>query len=84
MRERIVAGAGLDVFANEPGDLDHPLLAAWRAREPWIANRLIVTPHAAFYSPASMRDLRLKSIEVVHAYLAEGRLTNCVNSEFLK
>jgi D-3-phosphoglycerate dehydrogenase/C-terminal binding protein len=45
---------------------------------------LIVTPHAAFYSPAAMRDLRLKSIEVVHAYLAEGRLTNCVNAEYLK
>ena len=53
-------------------------------REAWIANRLIVTPHAAFYSPASMVDLRLKSIEVVHAYLAEGRLTNCVNAEYLK
>ncbi|RVA30208.1 C-terminal binding protein, partial [Mesorhizobium sp. M7D.F.Ca.US.004.03.1.1] len=84
MRKGTVIGAGLDVLPNEPGDLDHPLLAAWRAREPWIANRLIVTPHAAFYSPASMRDLRLKSIEVVHAYLAEGRLTNCVNAEYLK
>ncbi len=84
MREGMIAGAGLDVLPSEPGDLDHPLLAAWRSREPWIANRLIVTPHAAFYSPASMRDLRLKSIEVVHAYLAEGRLTNCVNGEYLK
>lgn len=84
LRNGKVAGAGLDVLPNEPGDLDHPLLAAWRRREPWIANRLIVTPHAAFYSPAAMRDLRLKSIEVVHAYLAEGRLTNCVNAEYLK
>ena len=84
MHKGTVVGAGLDVLPNEPGDLDHPLVAAWRRREPWIANRLIITPHAAFYSPASMRDLRLKSIEVVHAYLAEGRLTNCVNSEYLK
>ncbi|RUU51514.1 C-terminal binding protein, partial [Mesorhizobium sp. M2C.T.Ca.TU.002.02.1.1] len=84
LRNGKVAGAGLDVLPNEPGDLDHPLLAAWRRREPWIANRLIVTPHAAFYSPAAMRDLRLKSIEVVHAYLAERRLTNCVNAEYLK
>lgn len=84
MRRGIVAGAGLDVLPSEPGDVDHPLLAAWRRREAWIANRLIITPHAAFYSPASMRDLRLKSIEVVHAYLAEGRLTNCVNAELLK
>ncbi len=84
MRDGKVAGAGLDVLPSEPGDLDHPLIAAWRLGESWIANRLIVTPHAAFYSPASMVDLRLKSIEVVHAYLAEGRLMNCVNGEYLK
>lgn len=84
MRAGAVAGAGLDVLPHEPGDLEHPLIAAWRRSEPWIVNRLIVTPHAAFYSPAAMRDLRLKSIEVVHAYLAEGRLTNCVNGEYLK
>lgn len=84
MRNGSVAGAGLDVLPSEPGDLDHNLVKAWRQGEAWIANRLIVTPHAAFYSPASMVDLRLKSIEVVHAYLAEGRLTNCVNAEYLK
>jgi len=84
MRDGRVAGAGLDVLPIEPGDLEHPLIAAWRRGEEWIANRLIVTPHAAFYSPASMIDLRLKSIEVAYAYLAEGRLTNCVNGEYLK
>ena len=26
-----------------------------------------------------MTDLRLKSVEVAHAFLTEGRLTNCVN-----
>jgi D-3-phosphoglycerate dehydrogenase/C-terminal binding protein len=80
MRTGQIAGAGLDVLPGEPGDLDHPLIAAWRAGEDWIAGRLIVTPHAAFYSPAAMRDLRLKSVEVVHAFLAAGRLTNCVNA----
>jgi D-3-phosphoglycerate dehydrogenase/C-terminal binding protein len=83
MRGGQVLGAGLDVLPHEPGDLEHPLLAAWRRGEDWIKHRLIITPHAAFYSPASMVDLRLKSIEVVHAYIAEGRLTNCVNSEYL-
>ena len=84
MREGRVTGAALDVLTHEPADLDHPLLAAWRKNEDWIEGRLIVTPHAAFFSPASMRDLRLKSIEVVHAFLAEGRLTNCINGQYLK
>jgi D-3-phosphoglycerate dehydrogenase len=83
LRQKQIAGAGIDVLPNEPTDMDHPLFAAWRRREDWIANRLMVTPHAAFYSPASMIDLRLKSVEVVHALLVEGRLTNCVNTQFL-
>jgi hypothetical protein len=31
-----------------------------------------------------MQDLRLKSVEVVHALLVEGRLTNCVNRHHLR
>ena len=84
IRSGKIGGAGLDVLPSEPGDLEHPLFKAWRAGEDWVRNRLIVTPHAAFYSAASMVDLRLKSIEVVHAYISEGRLTNCVNGEYLK
>jgi len=57
---------------------------AWRNREDWIDGRLVLSPHAAFYSPASLEDLRRKSVEVVVAYLNEGRLTNCVNREYLK
>lgn len=83
LRSGQIAGAGLDVLPSEPQDLSHPLLEAWRSGEPWIKDRLVVTPHAAFYSPASMVDLRLKSVEVVHRYLTTGQLTNCVNAELL-
>lgn len=83
LRNGSIAGAGIDVLPDEPTDMDHALFAAWRRNEPWIAGRLVVTPHAAFYSPAAMQDLRLKSVEVVHALLAEGRLTNCVNGQYL-
>jgi D-3-phosphoglycerate dehydrogenase/C-terminal binding protein len=83
LRDNRIAGAGIDVLPEEPTDMDHPLFAAWRRGEDWISNRLAVTPHAAFYSPSAMRDLRLKSVEVVHALLVEGRLTNCVNGLYL-
>lgn len=76
-----LAGAALDVVPLEPiaRDIGHPLFAAWRAGEPWIAGRLLLSPHAAFYSPDSIRDLRRKSAEVVVAALRDGRLVNCVN-----
>jgi D-3-phosphoglycerate dehydrogenase/C-terminal binding protein len=78
-----VGGAALDVLSQEPLDPAHPLIAAWLAREPWIEGRVTLSPHAAFYSPASVIDLRLKSIEGVLAYLREGRLLNCVNTALL-
>jgi phosphoglycerate dehydrogenase-like enzyme len=83
LRERKIGGAALDVLPKEPADPEHPLIRAWRMREDWIEGRLVLTPHAAFYSPASLEDLRRKAVEVVVAYLNEGRLTNCVNREYL-
>jgi D-3-phosphoglycerate dehydrogenase/C-terminal binding protein len=83
LREGRIAGAGLDVLPQEPVDAGHPLVAAWRAGEPWVRQRLILTPHAAFYSPAALEDMQRKSIEVCVAYLRDGRLTNCVNQRFL-
>ena len=84
LRAKRIAGAGIDVLPDEPSDMDHPLFAAWRRGEDWIRGRLAVTPHAAFYSPSAMEDLRLKSVDVVNALLVEGRLTNCVNREYLE
>ena len=65
LRSGKVGGAGLDVLPKEPVDAGHPLIKAWRAREAWIDGRLVLTPHAAFYSPSSLEDLHRKSVEVV-------------------
>ncbi len=79
-----VGGAGLDVLPTEPPKPLPRLLAAMQAGEPWIQGRLIVTPHAAFYSPDAFEDLRRKAVEVVLHYLRDGRLTNCVNAHLIK
>lgn len=79
-----IAGAGLDVLPVEPADADHPLIKAYRAREPWTHGRLILSPHSAFYSPSALEDMQRKAIEVIVDYLRNGVLMNCVNGEFLK
>ena len=71
------------MLPQEPADPGHPLIAAWRAGEPWVRRRLVLTPHAAFYSPAALEDMQRKSIEVCVAYLTDGTLMNCVNRQFL-
>jgi D-3-phosphoglycerate dehydrogenase/C-terminal binding protein len=79
-----IAAAGLDVLPREPADSSHPLIKAFRAREPWIEGRLVLSPHAAFYSPASLADMQRKAIEVIVSYLRDGVLMNCVNREYMK
>jgi lactate dehydrogenase-like 2-hydroxyacid dehydrogenase len=84
LRDGRVMAAGLDVLPKEPADPGHPLFLAWRNREPWIEGRLTLSPHAAFYSPASLRDMRTKGVETAIRYLETGDLANCVNRAFLK
>lgn len=84
MKAGRIGGAGLDVLPEEPANLDRPLLAAWHAEEEWLRDRLLVTPHSAFYTPQSLYDMRTRGITVALKYLRTGRLENCVNGEFLE
>ena len=84
LKSNQIQAAGLDVLPVEPADPAHPLLSAWSNDEEWIADRLLITPHSAFYTPESMRDMRAKGVHVAIEYLDGGRLQNCVNSDFLK
>jgi phosphoglycerate dehydrogenase-like enzyme len=83
LKDGRIAGAGLDVLPQEPPDPAHPLMRAYSANESWLAGRLLLSPHAAFYSAAGMADLRRKPLETVLAYLTEGKLRNCVNTALL-
>ena len=55
---------GLDVLPQEPIPQDHPL-----ATQP----RVILTPHAAFYSVEAERDLRRKSAQNIATWKRTGR-----------
>lgn len=78
-----LGGAGLDVFETEPLDRRHPLISAWAANEPWLDDRLILTPHAAFYSVDSLKDIRRLSMTYLTDYLRTGILRTCVNAPYL-
>lgn len=77
------AGAALDVLPDEPADDSHPLIRAYMAREDWLEGRLMVTPHAAFYSPPGLIDLRSKAVATAAARVRDGTLRNCQNTEYL-
>ena len=73
LRSGHLAAAGLDVMPVEPpADPVHPLLQAYRDRDPALEGRLIVTPHSAFWTPDAERDIRIKSAETMAAALGNS------------
>ena len=82
LRDGRIAGAGLDVLPEEPPVEPTPsLLRAYRAREPWLEGRLIITPHSAFHSPESWEDIRVKSAETMRAALLGPKPQNVITPE---
>ncbi len=79
LREGRIDGAGIDVLPGEPPDPEHSLLQAFRRREPWIDGRLLLTPHAAWYSPDGHADMRRKAAATVADFLRDGTRRNVVN-----
>jgi phosphoglycerate dehydrogenase-like enzyme len=78
-----VLAAGLDVLPEEPANIEKRLIKAWHTGEAWLKHRLVLTPHSAFFTPQSMRDIRSFSARTAARYLRDGRLENCVNEALL-
>ena len=81
LRSGHLAGAGLDVLPVEP-PVDPPaILRAYREREPGLEGRLIITPHAAWFTPESEADTRRKSAETMRAALLTNRPQNVITPD---
>lgn len=70
-----IAGAALDVLAQEPPPADSPLFGR---------DNVILTPHTSFYSEESLIELQTKAAKEVTAVLTGHRPFNPVNPEALQ
>jgi D-3-phosphoglycerate dehydrogenase len=66
LREKVIAGAALDVFSQEPMHIEHPMAALYEM------DNVILFPHLTFYTEEAMRrlteDTLARSLEIL-----EGR-----------
>lgn len=74
-----LAGAGIDVLETEPPADDHPLIRAWRDPNHPAHDRLILNPHAAFYSEEGLTDMRVKGSQNCRRVLLGQAPFNVVN-----
>jgi C-terminal binding protein len=82
LRSGHIAAAGLDVLPVEPPvDPVPAILRAYRDREPGLEGRLVITPHAAWFTPESEADTRRKSAETMRAALLTNRPQNVITPE---
>ncbi len=68
LRDGRLAGAGLDVYENEPFSPDNPLRTL---------GNVVLSSHAAWYSEDAMRDVKVKAARAV-ADLLQGRVPDSV------
>jgi len=73
LREKKIAGAGLDVFEREPLPMNSPLLEM---------DNVLLTPHIAFISEESLDECTYMSIENVDMFI-KGQPQNVVNPNVL-
>ena len=79
IRSGKLAGAAIDVLAQEPPSNDHPLLVAWRDPNDPCHDRVILNPHSAFYSEEGLLDMRVKGAQACRRALLGEPLRNVVN-----
>jgi D-3-phosphoglycerate dehydrogenase len=75
LKEKIIAGAAVDVYDPEPINFKDPILKL---------DNFIITPHLGFYSEKSIRELRTKSALNVARVLSNKEPINIVNRKSLK
>lgn len=74
LRAGLVSGAGLDVMEKEPPDPENPLLKM---------ENVVFSPHVAFYSEESIRELNRRTAESVADVLSGKWPRSVVNREVI-
>lgn len=74
-----LAGAGIDVLEQEPPIFNEVVVQAWQDPEHPAYHRLILNPHAAFYSEEGLHEIRIRSAQACLRAIEGKSLRNLVN-----
>jgi D-3-phosphoglycerate dehydrogenase len=71
LKEKKIAGAGIDVYATEPPAKDHPLFAVENA---------VLTPHLGASTDEAQTAVSVDACKAIVAYLQTGEIRGAVNA----
>ena len=68
-----IGGVGLDVLPEEPPKNQEKLIKAWKNINHSLNSKIIINPHAAYYSSMSIMEMRIKAAESILNRIGLGK-----------
>ena len=85
LKEGKLRAFAADVLEQEPPDpKEDKLITSYVNQDEFVKNRVLITPHAAFYAEESRYEMRYKAAEAAKRVLDGLPLRNCINKEYLR
>lgn len=80
IKKGIVKTAILDVLPEEPINQNYNILKDYLLQKSYLKNKLIITPHSAFFSNKSITEIRKKAAQEAKKVIESNYSLNCVNN----
>ena len=76
LKSNKLSGVGLDVLPEEPPNDDDDFFRAWRDNRNDLSERIIINPHAGYYSIKSLIEMRTKASSNLLNFLNSKKIMN--------
>lgn len=72
------SGIGLDVLPEEPPSQKEKLIKLWKNRKNFLSNKIIINPHAGYFSRESIVEMRVKASNNIKSAISNKKIKNIV------
>ena len=73
-----LAAVGLDVLPEEPPKESDDLIKIWKNVQDKLSERIIINPHAGYYSSTSIKEMRTKASKNMLSFLKGKKVKNII------
>ena len=78
LKNNKLSAVGLDVLPEEPPKQSNRLIEIWKNSKDILSDRIIINPHAGYFSSQSIKEMRVKASENMLSFLVGNKVNNIV------